>query len=270
MKSDILVRIGQRMDALSKGQKRIAQLLHERPDETCFMTAAQIGKSANVSESTVVRFACELGYKGFPELQKDLQKIALSRIGSTQHIYQAEENMDDEKRTCANKNIDNIQKTMHLLDGPSFENAVDRLKSCRNIYLYSDEYSRGLLHYLKFHLSAVYESVTVAESPADWMHVCPQDGAIYLGFGDGDDCVQALSYARDHGAYITGFAGSALAPAASFCDAVFAAVTDGCRMIPSLTAPICLLQIFLEYFLEGKQEQYCDTMEKLKEYRRKS
>ena len=73
MKHDVLLSIEQRMNTFSKGQKRIAQLIFERPNEVCFMTAAQIGKRADVSESTVVRFACELGYKGFPGLQKDLQ-----------------------------------------------------------------------------------------------------------------------------------------------------------------------------------------------------
>lgn len=269
MKHDVLLSIEQRMNTFSKGQKRIAQLIFERPNEICFMTAAQIGKRADVSESTVVRFACELGYKGFPGLQKDLQKCALSQIDSKQYVPEIHEKTDDEKLLWANKNIDNILKTMELLDFQSLENAVSRLKNCRNIYLVSDVYSRGLQDYLKFHLSAVQERVIIVRSSIELMHLCPEDSVIFLCFGNGNDYVPMLSYARDSGAYMIGFTGSALTPAASGCDAVFVASTDACGHTSSLTAPVCLLQIFLECFIKGNEEQYFNIMEKLKDYQTK-
>ena len=269
MKHDVLLSIEQRMNTFSKGQKRIAQLIFERPNEVCFMTAAQIGKRADVSESTVVRFACELGYKGFPGLQKDLQKCVLSQIDSKQYVPEIHENTDDEKLLWANKNIDNILKTMELLDFQSLENAVSRLKNCRNIYLVSDLYSRGLLDYLEFHLSAVQERVVIVRSSIELMHLCPEDSVIFLCFGDGNDSAPVLSYARNSGAYMIGFANSVLTPVASGCDTVFVAATDGHSHISSLAAPVCLLQIFLECFIKGNEEQYFNIMEKLKDYQTK-
>lgn len=269
MKNDILARIAQKMDHLSKGQKRIALLICERTDEACFMTAAQIGKNAGVSESTVVRFACELGYKGFPELQKDLQRIALSRIGAAQHIQREQEDRDHKIHLWLNKTTDNIQKTLQLLDLTSFENAVARIKTCKTVYLASDEYSRGLLHYLKYHLSVIRDGVLIADSPLEWVRICPQDGLVFLGFGDGGSSAQALSHARSNGAYIIGFTKSVLTSAASFCDDVFSAATEGYGAISSLSAPMFLLQAFLESLLEGNEEQYCHTMDQLKDYQTK-
>ena len=72
MGKDFLHRISESMHGFSKGQKRIGNFILEHYDKAAFMTAAHLGESVGVSESTVVRFASELGYDGYPELQHAL------------------------------------------------------------------------------------------------------------------------------------------------------------------------------------------------------
>lgn len=86
MNRDILAVIQENMDSFSKGQKRIANYILESYDKAAFMTASKLGKRVSVSESTVVRFAAELGYDGYPSMQKSLQKMIRNRLTSVQRI----------------------------------------------------------------------------------------------------------------------------------------------------------------------------------------
>ena len=75
MITHLLTRIDLMMNSFSKGQKRIAHYIEEHYDKAAFMTAAKLGDTVGVSESTVVRFATELGYDGYPKLQKAMQEM---------------------------------------------------------------------------------------------------------------------------------------------------------------------------------------------------
>ena len=69
-KTDILSVLEQRMASFSKGQRTIARYILGNYDKAAFMTAARMGEAVGVSESTVVRFAVELGYRGYPGMKK--------------------------------------------------------------------------------------------------------------------------------------------------------------------------------------------------------
>ena len=83
---DILGLIQESMPTFSKGQRRIANYILESYDKAAFMTASKLGKIVGVSESTVVRFAAELGYDGYPSMQRSLQKMIRRRLNSVQRI----------------------------------------------------------------------------------------------------------------------------------------------------------------------------------------
>ena len=91
MAKSILHTIENNMSSFSKGQKRIAGYILENYDKAAFMTASKLGKLVGVSESTVVRFASELGYDGYPSMQRALQEMIRSRLTSTQRIQAAGE-----------------------------------------------------------------------------------------------------------------------------------------------------------------------------------
>ena len=81
--NDILMQIRSDLPSFSKGQKRIANYILESYDKAAFMTASRLGKMVEVSESTVVRFAVELGFDGYPSMQKTLQVCSASRSRTT-------------------------------------------------------------------------------------------------------------------------------------------------------------------------------------------
>ena len=93
MAKSVLHTIESNMKTFSKGQKKIAAYILENYDKAAFMTASKLGSLVGVSESTVVRFASELGYEGYPSMQRALQEMIRSRLTSTQRIKSAEDNL---------------------------------------------------------------------------------------------------------------------------------------------------------------------------------
>ena len=67
--NDLITKIQSELPGFSKGQKQIARFILEHYDKAAFMTASRLGVTVGVSESTVVRFATELGYDGYPHLR---------------------------------------------------------------------------------------------------------------------------------------------------------------------------------------------------------
>ena len=137
MNRDILALIHENMDTFSKGQKRIANYILESYDKAAFMTASKLGKRVNVSESTVVRFAAELGYDGYPSMQRSLQKMIRNRLTSVQRIEVANDRMGDQDvlDMVLQSDIDKIRLTLEEIDRESFDKAADAIVAARRIYI---------------------------------------------------------------------------------------------------------------------------------------
>ena len=137
MNRDILTVIQENMSTFSKGQKRIANYILESYDKAAFMTASRLGKTVSVSESTVVRFAAELGYDGYPSMQRSLQKMIRNRLTSVQRIEVSNDRIGDQDllSSVLQSDIEKIRLTLEEVDRQSFDRAVDAIVSARKIYI---------------------------------------------------------------------------------------------------------------------------------------
>ena len=111
MKQNLLHQLQERMSSFSKGQRQIASYILEHYDRAAYMTASKLGAVVNVSESTVVRFADELGFSGYPELQRALQEMAKTHLTAAQRMEVAD-------NLLGKDNI--LEKGPELLSGGSF------------------------------------------------------------------------------------------------------------------------------------------------------
>ena len=96
MNSQLSERIRQHSANFSKGQRMIARYIEEHSEQVAFMTASRLGQTVGVSESTVVRFAAELGYDGYPAMQRALQEMVLNRLTSVQRIEVTDERLGEQ------------------------------------------------------------------------------------------------------------------------------------------------------------------------------
>ena len=137
MNEDILLLLQQRASNFSKGQRMLARYITESYDKAAFMTASRLGKTVGVSESTVVRFAVELGYDGYPDMQKAMQEMVLNRLTSFQRIEVAHDRIGDQDvvSMVLQSDIDKLQQTADMLDREDFRATVDAILHAKNIYI---------------------------------------------------------------------------------------------------------------------------------------
>lgn len=244
MAKSVLHIIEDSMSTFSKGQKRIGRYILEHYDQAAFMTASKLGKLTEVSESTVVRFAAELGYDGYPSMQKALQEMARSRLTSTQRIQAAESIYgQDVLSGVLQADIENLRQVALNEDRRTFDTAVNRIVGARHIYILGARSSTHLAGYLHFYMQMIFENVTLVQSTAageifEQLFRCGEgDVMIALSFPRySKDTINAVRFAKSRGVEIVGHHGSGAVPCGADVgggasgaqrDAVFYRLHDG-------------------------------------------
>ena len=122
-------RIKQNARSFSKGQRLIAKYIEEHYDKVAFMTASKLGATVGVSESTVVRFATEIGYSGYPALQQAMQEMIRNRMTSVQRLEMTSTNipLDRLLDSSMDQDIDIIRRTKESISHEEFYRAADAL-----------------------------------------------------------------------------------------------------------------------------------------------
>ena len=166
MNRDILAVIQENAPTFSKGQRKIANFILESYDKAAFMTASRLGKKVGVSESTVVRFASELGYDGYPDMQRSLQKMIRNRLTTVQRIEVANDRLggQDLLSMVLQSDIDKIRLTLEELDRTSFDQAVDAIVSARKIYIIGVRSSAAIAAFLHFYCNLIFDNVVLVSA----------------------------------------------------------------------------------------------------------
>ncbi|HEX6988160.1 MAG TPA: MurR/RpiR family transcriptional regulator [Bacillota bacterium] len=76
----VLARIREAAPRLSPARMAVAEYIVTRMEDVAFWSAARLAQAVGVSESVVVRLAGELGYRGYPELQREVQDLLRRRL----------------------------------------------------------------------------------------------------------------------------------------------------------------------------------------------
>ena len=178
--NDLISKIQSDLPGFSKGQKQIARFILEHYDKAAFMTASRLGQTVGVSESTVVRFATELGYDGYPHLQRALQEMIRNKLTSVQRMEVSSDRMGgrDVLQTVLHADMDMIRMTLDEIDREAFQGAVDALTSARRIYILGVRSSSALSNFLGFYFNLLFDNVTLVRtnSPVRFLSRCCASG----------------------------------------------------------------------------------------------
>lgn len=272
MNRDILTVIQENMPTFSKGQKRIASYILESYDKAAFMTASKLGKTVNVSESTVVRFASELGYDGYPSMQKSLQKMIRNRLTSVQRIEVSYDRFGDQDvlTSILQSDIEKIRLTLEEVDHQSFDKAVNAIVSARKLYIIGVRSSNSIATFLHFYFNLIFDNVvmvaanTASEMFENLVRVGAEDVVIGVSFPRySSRTVQAISYARDQGATTISITDSEASPLAPISTYTLKARSDMASFVDSLVAPLSLVNALLVAVSRKKDEELAHTLQKL-------
>ena len=270
--NDLITKIQSELPGFSKGQKQIARFILEHYDKAAFMTASRLGVTVGVSESTVVRFATELGYDGYPHLQRALQEMIRNKLTSVQRMEVAGDRMGgrDVLQTVLHADTDMIRVTLDEIGRDAFQGAGDALMGAKRIYILGVRSSSALASFLGFYFNLLFENVTlvhtnsVSEIFEQVLRVGPGDVLFGISFPRySKRTLSAMKYARDRGAKVIALTDSQLSPLARVADHVLLARSDMASFVDSLVAPLSVINALIVAVGMSRRDEIEQTFNKL-------
>ncbi len=269
---DILTQLRQKTPEFSKGQRRLAQYILEAYDKAAFMTAAKLGQAVGVSESTVVRFAVELGFDGYPSMQKAMQEMVVNRLTSVQRIEVAHDRIGEKDvvSMVLQADIDKLRKTGETVDRQEFQAAVDAILKARRIYILGVRSAATLASFLGHYLNYMFPDVRiVTASGASEMFeqiVGASSSDVFIGFSFPRYSVttaKGAQYARSTGATVIGVTDSRLSPLGQNCDHVLLTKSDMISLVDSLVAPLSMINALIVALASKRETEIAKTFDGL-------
>lgn len=274
MEQDILSIFNKQSANFSKGQKLIVNYIMENYDKAAFMTAGKLGRAVGVSESTVVRFAADLGYDGYPGMKKALQDMVRTKLTSVQRIEVAEDLILGENilKAVLENDLENLQETIDEADDVSFSKAVDAIVSAKRVYVCAMRTSKHIAEFFGTYLSMMMDNVKIVrdagavEAYEELIRI--EEGDVFIGFTFprySSRAIKAMEYAKNHGAMTIGITDSEGSPFYGTADLCLFAKCEMMSFIDSLVAPMSLINALLVAVGYKSREELSETFKRLED-----
>lgn len=274
MARNLLGEIQNRMSDFSKSQKLISNYILENYDKAAYMTASKLGATVKVSESTVVRYAIELGFDGYPEFQHSLQEIVRTKLTSFQRMEVTNSLIGDGDALTKvlMSDIDKIKRTVEDIDHEAFEAAVNSIVGAKNIYVIGIGSASVLASALNINLRMIFDNVRfIVASSATEIY----EQIISIGKGDvmvaisfprySKKVVSAVNLAKKSGADVIALTDSAASPIASLADQNLFARSDMASFADSLVAPLSVINALVVEVSRRKQDELTVRLRQLEQ-----
>ncbi len=254
MNEDLLKTIEDKLPEFSKSQKLIANYILQHYEKAAYMTALKLGNAVGVSESTVVRFAIELGYEGYPQLQRSLQSHIKNKLTSLQRmdVTRSRIGADDPISGVLNQDIEKIRRTLEAVNREDFENAVSTIVAAKRIYIQGAMSSGILANFMYYYLRLILDKVTLvgavgtAELYQQMIHIGEGDLLIAMSFPRyASSTIEACRFAREMGAHIIAITDSESSPLTEYAHTSLYAASDMVSFVDSLVAPMSLINALI-------------------------
>ncbi|MBQ9459066.1 MAG: MurR/RpiR family transcriptional regulator [Oscillospiraceae bacterium] len=253
MAKNILHTIEKNMISFSKGQKLIARFILENYDKAAFMTASKLGKTVQVSESTVVRFAAQLGYDGYPSMQRALQEMIRGKLTSIQRIQASDGVLggSDLVTNVLHRDMEKIRMAIDQTDAAEFDRVADTVARAKRVYIVGFRSSSFLAGYLNFYFRLIFDNVTLVQSGAagtfdQIFRVGPGDVVFAICFPRYSElALKTVQFAKERGATITGLTDSEMSPIARIAECSLLVHNEMISFVDSLAAPMSMLNALI-------------------------
>lgn len=254
MKDDIISVLEERKHTFSKGQKRISAFIIESYEKAAFMTASKLGTAVGVSESTVVRFAVELGFDGYPEMQKAMQEMVMNRLTTVQRIEVANDRIgsQDVLSKVLQADAEKIRQTFETINRDHFQEAVNEILKARRIYVVGVRSAATLANFAGYYMNHMFDNVHVLTTSGagelfeNLVGITSEDVVLAFSFPRYSTAVaKAAQYCRNIGTTVIGITNTALSPLGQSSDYVLTAKSDMVSMVDSLVAPLSVVNALL-------------------------
>lgn len=272
--NELLNKIDEKYPRLSKGQKKLADYIRQEYDKAAFLTAARMGDVVGVSESTVVRFAMTLGYKGYPEFQKALEELVRTKLNSIQRmeVTYGRISQGEILASVLQSDIEKIKLTMESVDQDAFEMSVDTILKARRIYVIGIRSCAPLASFLSYYLHLICEDVTLINSNTSseifeqMIRVGKEDVVIGISFPRYSmRTLKALEFASNRSAKVITLTDSVHSPINLYSSCNLIARSDMASIVDSLVAPLSVVNALVVALCMKKQKEVVSTLEMLEQ-----
>ena len=272
--NELQMRIEEKYRELSKGQKRVAEYVLDNYDKAVFLTAARLGEVVGVSESTVVRFATQLGYKGYPEFQKALEELVRNRLNSIQRMKVTYGRISQSQilETVLQSDIEKIKQTLNGIDHSAFNQAIDTILNARKIYVLGIRSCAPLATFMSFYLNLLCDNVIAVNTNSSseifeqLIRIGEEDVIIGISFPRySQRTLKALEFASKRKAKIITLTDSAHSPINIYSSCNLIARSDMASIVDSLVAPLSVVNALIVALCMKKQEEVIGTLETLEQ-----
>ena len=272
MNNDILLLLQTKGPTFSKGQRAISKYITEAYDKAAFMTASKLGKTVGVSESTVVRFAVELGYDGYPSMQKAMQEMVLNRLTSVQRIEVANDRFGDQDvvSMVLHSDMEKLRQTGDVLDRDAFRSSVNAIMKAKRIFILGVRSVAPLASFLGHYLSYMFYDVNIVTCSATSemfekiVNITPDDVVVTFSFPRyATATVRGAEYCRGVGATVIGLTDTRLSPLAKHCDHLLLCKSDMVSLVDSLVAPMSVVNALVVALASRRERELSKTFNAL-------
>lgn len=269
---DVILKIQENMSGFSKRQKLIAEYILDNFDKAAYMTAAALGAEIGASESTVVRFASELGFDGYQRFQRSLREFTIKKSTVMQRMEIASRQMGEDNvlENVLKADVANILKTAEEIDKAQFEGAVEAILGANKIYIMGVRSASALSAFAGFYFNLIFKNTHVirSNSAADifeqLLHVEKGDVVIGMSFPRySRNTKKALEYASKEGATVIGITDNINSPVVACSDYYLIARSSMESFADSLVAPMSVVNALIAALSMKKKDEVKGSFEKL-------
>lgn len=272
--NDLTSRINECYGSLSKGQKILATYITDNYDKAVFLTAAKMGQVVGVSESTVVRFATHLGYKGYPEFQKALEEMVRNKLNSIQRMEVTYGRISQSHilETVLQSDQEKIKDTLEHIDEHAFELAVDTIIKAKHIYIVGIRSCAPLAAFMAFYFNLMFENVTLLQTNnsselfEQMVRISKDDVIIGISFPRYSmRTLKAMEFANNRNAKVITLTDSVHSPMNLYSSCNLIARSDMASIVDSLVAPLSVINALIVALCMKKQSEVAKTLETLED-----
>ena len=268
--TDLITKINENYGKMSKGQKLLANYIIDNYDKAVFLTAAKLGEIIGVSESTVVRFASFIGYKGYPEFQQALEGMVRTKLNTSNRIEITNGGIEQNGvlRTVLSSDALKIKNTMETIDEAAFDNAIETINNARRIYIVGIRTCAPLASFLAFYLNMIYDNVvnlqtsSTSELFEQMIHINEQDCIIGISFPRYSmRTLKALEFANNRRANVITITDSIHSPMNLYSSCNLVAESEMHSVVDSLVAPLSVINALIVELCNRNQTRVANNLE---------
>lgn len=273
-RNDTISRINDKYNKMSKSHKKIATFILDHYEQAAFMTAAKLGATVGISESTVVRFAYCLGYEGYPEFQEALAEWVKNKLNSVQKIgaKYGKSTQSEILTAVLAADMENINATIEHVDPQAFETAVETVLNAEHVYIIGIRSCEPLARFLYFYLNMIRGNVILLASTStseifeQMIRIDEKDAMIGISFPRYSmRTLKALEFANDRNAKVISITDTIHSPMCLYSSCNLMARSEMVSIVDSLVAPLSLINALVVALCLKRPDDVRKTLESLED-----